>query len=95
MKLAILAVSTLFLAGCAATSQWGEAKTGGAVYSYSHTANGETCDINITSAREVIGVDVSVASDCTITTTTNHSSSAQDVIGVIGGLVNRIPEAQK
>lgn len=90
MKLAILAL-TVLLSGCAATSQWGEAKSGGAVYSYTHTVDGESCAINITSAREVLDVDVEVGSDCTITTTTNHGAAATDVIGVIGGLVRRLP----
>lgn len=94
MRILIL-LTVIGLSGCAATSQWGEAKTGGAVYSYQHNNGQETCAINITSAREVLGVDVEVLPDCTIKTTTQSSGNVTDVIGVIGGLVNRLPAPQK
>lgn len=83
--------SIVFLTGCAATSQWGEAKTGGAVYVYSHTDGDRTCNINGTSAREVEGVEIEIQSDCTMKITTVTSTPMTDMLGVIGGLVNRLP----
>lgn len=89
----LIALMTVILGGCSATSQFGKAETGGAVYTYKHTAaTGEMCDISITSAREVINVDVEVTSDCKIKTTTNSPANAASVISVIGGLVERLPE---
>lgn len=91
IKFIIVLVSGMLLIGCSAKSQWGEADTGGAVYSYSNTSGNDSCVINGTSAREVQGVDIEIQADCSMKITTDNSTPVGDAFGAIRGLVDRIP----
>ena len=83
----LCALLVVFLPGCA-TSPWGSAQSGGAVYHYEKT--GGDCIIDITSARELLGVSVDVGDDCHVTVKADNADGAT-ALGVIEGLTQRIP----
>jgi len=89
MKLHLLCALLVVLvtAGCA-SSPWGQAQSGGAVYHYTKTSDG--CEISITSARELLGVSVDVSDDCHVTVKAENVDGA-NALGVIEGLTKRIP----
>ena len=75
------------ISGCA-TSPFGTAGAGGAVYRYSNTSDGG-CSIEISSSRELVGVSVQVQ-DCDVTVSADKTDGAK-AMDVIDSLVKRLP----
>lgn len=87
----LIVISLLY--GCSASSLIGEAKTGGAVYDYQHTnADGSSCKVNGTSAKEVPGVTIKITKNCELTVEAHGSAPLGDALGAIRGLVDRMPD---
>lgn len=86
-----LLVLVIITSGCT-TSPDGRAAAGGAVYSYSHTlADGSSCRVDITSARDVSGGAIEVGEDCSLRTQAESTSGIDGSLGVINELVKKIP----
>lgn len=94
IKLLALFGLGLLLTGCGASSPWGEANTGGAVYNYVSTEGNKTCRINGTSAREVSNVEIVITDDCGMKVTADNSTPIGDALGAINGLVDRLPRVE-
>lgn len=92
MKSFLVTVTALsILSGCA-SSEFGRAGAGGAVYEYNHTeADGSSCGIRITSAREVGKGTVRIANDCSISTDVDSLGGVDGAYEVIKSLVTKLP----
>jgi len=94
MKKLLLIGIILLLTGCA-SSPWGSATSGGASYTYSHTtADGDTCTVQTTSARDIAGGTISIDQDCTLTAGAADATGVSESISAINGLVKRLPLTQ-
>lgn len=83
-------VGVLFLSGCASYSPGGEqsAGPGQAVYHYKKT--GDSCEVIITSAREVPGLEASVDKNCAVKVKAEALSGEKmqlQMMSIIGSLV--------
>jgi PBP1b-binding outer membrane lipoprotein LpoB len=85
-KLVAVMVIAAFLSGCATFDPAGRqsAGPGQAVYHYKRT--GDSCEVIITSAREVPGIEASVDKNCAVTVKAEALSGA----GIMGALLERL-----
>jgi hypothetical protein len=83
----------LLLSGCA-KSPLGSAQAGGAVYQYKKIdKTGASCEISITSAREVGEGTVKIGDDCAMSTEVSELGGSDEAYRVIESLVNKLPGA--
>ena len=83
----VLLTATSLLGGCA-TSPWGEATSGGAVYRYEKTQEG--CTLTMTTARDVAAGGDVLIDDCNVTVTVEGMSGSNTALAVIQSLVHQL-----
>ena len=93
-KLTTILVAYLLLAGCGASSPWGEANTGSAVYNYVSTEGNTSCRVNGTSAKEVSNVEITITKDCALKVSAENSTPVGNAFEAINGLVDRLPRVE-
>ena len=94
MKALILATTIALLAGCASYDPSGKqtAASGQAVYHYKRT--GDTCEVIITSARDVPGIEASVDKNCAVKVKAEALTGERmqmQMMGIMGTLLDRLP----
>lgn len=90
----LAALTGLLLSGCASFDPGGKqsAAPGQAVYHYKKTA--DSCEVIITSAREVPGIEAKVDKNCAVTVTAEALSGEKlqlQMMGIMGLLLQRLP----
>ena len=78
---------TTLLSGCA-TSMWGDAGAGGAVYVYEKT--GDDCTLTITSGREVSGGGDILIDSCNVTVQVEKMGGSDTALATIQSLVHQL-----
>ena len=86
----LIIFAALILSGCA-TSPWGKASGGSAVYEYSRVnADGSTCTLRITSARTVAGGDIEVGPNCELKSKADDAGGAYNALEEISNIASEV-----
>lgn len=90
----LAAAGVLLLSGCATFTPGGKqsAAPGQAVYHYKKTP--DSCEVIITSAREVPGIEAKVDKNCAVTVKAEALSGEKlqmQMMGIMGLLLQRLP----
>ena len=90
----VVVFGVLALSGCASFTPGGKqsASAGQAVYHYKKTA--DSCEVIITSAREVPGIEANVDENCAVSVKAEALSGEKlqmQMMGIMGLLLQRLP----
>ena len=86
----LVAVAIFLLPGCA-VSDFGRASSGGAVYEYVNIkADGSSCTLRITSARNVTGGDIQIGENCELISKADDAGGAVNALQEISEITNRV-----